>query len=62
MEGVSVNLSGKQQVYDPPDTEYRSEIVVAGLIITLFICTLTFIFITLRKMVTSMPSPAISIL
>ena len=62
MEGGTVNLSGKQQVYDPPDTGYGSEIVVAGLIIALFICTLTFIFITLRKTMTSMPSPAISIL
>jgi hypothetical protein len=62
MEGGTVNLGSKQQVYDPPGTEYGSEIVAAGLIITLFICTLTFIFITLRKTVTSMPSPAISIL
>lgn len=62
MESDTLNLGGKPQVYDPPGTEYGSEIVAAGLIITLFICTLTFIFITLRRMVTSTPSPAISIL
>lgn len=62
MEGGAGSIGNKQQAYDPPGTEYGSEIIAAGLIITLFICTLAFIFITLRKMVISTPSPAVSIL